>query len=537
MRWSESRDPSVRRGWISPVSGLLTVALVLLLIPLVEGHQLAWPAWTIAALVMSFPALGLFALHQRRRERRGASPLVPPSLFRRRSFSGGTLATLTFFSGPPALFFAITIALQGIGISPLDTALAFVPLSLASVPTAAVSVALARRWGRVLVIAGALIVVLGIAGLLASVTMAGAVLTTSTLLPGLVVTGLGLGLVSPALIDVVLAGLDPRDTGAASGVRSTASQLGGAIGVALIGLVFYAGLPAHPSTPGEGYAHALAGALWYALAVALLSALAMLLLPKPAPIPQRLGPCGGGPRASARCRVTLQRPPAGASSARGMPDLRPTVWPVLRYDRTNEALGFLVEAFGFTEALGVTDDDGDAVRARAAPSPPGRRAGASAGAGARRRSAQEDCGPEAPPSTWWRATTSTRSTPAPSAPGAQIVEAPARRPPSGAGARHARVVAARDAEGDLWTFGTYRGAAWSRDRDASACTGERRRSEAADAPSTTAAAPDQLAAAAQCGVVSRDVATRFASVVQRRRARRPRHGPSGWPAGDCLGGR
>jgi MFS family permease len=249
--------------------GLLTVALVLLLLPLVEGHQLAWPAWTIAALVASMPALGLFALHQRHRERRGASPLVPPSLFRRRTFAGGTLATLTFFSSPPALFFAITIALQGGGTSPLDTALGFVPLSLASVPTAVVSVALARRWGRALVVAGALVVVMGIALLLAGVTMAGAALTTSTLLPGLVVTGLGLGLVSPALIDVVLAGLDPRDVGAASGVRSTASQLGGAIGVALIGLVFYSALPARPATPADGYAHALIGALWYALAVGL----------------------------------------------------------------------------------------------------------------------------------------------------------------------------------------------------------------------------------------------------------------------------
>jgi EmrB/QacA subfamily drug resistance transporter len=275
------RPPRLDFGGVA----LLTAGLVLMLVPLVEGPQLDWPAWSIGALVASIPALGVFALHQRRREWRGASPLVPPSLFRRRSFSAGTFATLTFFSGPPALFFAIAIALQGSGISPLDTALAFVPLSLPSVPTAAASVALARRWGRTLVIAGALIVVLGIAALLAGVTLAGPALTTSTLLPGLVVTGLGLGLVSPALIDVVLAGLDPRDAGAASGVRSTASQLGGAIGVALVGLVFYSALP-------EGYAHALAAALWYALGVALLSALAMLLLPSTKSGARRAAPAG-----------------------------------------------------------------------------------------------------------------------------------------------------------------------------------------------------------------------------------------------------
>jgi len=272
----ESRSESPPRLDLAG-AGLLTVALVMLLLPLVEGHQLGWPAWTFAALVASIPALGLFAVHQHRRERRGAAPLVPPSLFRQRAFAGGTLATLAFFSGPPALLFVITITLQALGFSPLHTALTFVPLSLASVPAAGVSVALAPRLGRGLILGGALVVALGIAGLLLAVELAGAALTTWTLLPGMVVTGLGLGLVAPTLLDVVLAGVDPRDAGAASGVRSTASLLGGAIGVALIGLIFYGSLAANP---GDGYPHALSNGLWYALAIAIFSALAMLLLPK-----------------------------------------------------------------------------------------------------------------------------------------------------------------------------------------------------------------------------------------------------------------
>ena len=258
-------------------AALLTVALVLLLFPLVEGHQLGWPAWTLAAMAASAPALGLFVVHQRRREVRGASALVPPSLFRRRAFAGGTLATLAFFSIPSALLFVITVTLQAVGLSPLHTALTFVPLSLASVPTAAASVVLARRLGRTVTVGGTLVVALGIAALLLALPAADAQLTTWALVPGLVITGLGLGLVAPTLIDVVLAGVDPRDVGAASGVRSTASQLGGAIGVALIGLIFYG---ARPTSPGGGYTHALGSALWYALAVAIVSALAMLLLPK-----------------------------------------------------------------------------------------------------------------------------------------------------------------------------------------------------------------------------------------------------------------
>jgi hypothetical protein len=99
----------------------------------------------------------------------------------------------------------------------------------------------------------------------------------------MIVTGLGLGLVAPTLIDVVLAGVDPRDAGTASGALNTALQLGASIGVALIGVVFFSGLPdgrALEADPGPGNAHAMANALWYAIGIAILSALAMLLLPR-----------------------------------------------------------------------------------------------------------------------------------------------------------------------------------------------------------------------------------------------------------------
>jgi EmrB/QacA subfamily drug resistance transporter len=258
-------------------AAILTLALALLLVPLVEGRHLGWPSWTLVALAASIPALALFASHQRRRELRGASPLVPPSLFRQRAFTGGTLAALAFFSGPPALLFVTAISLQALGFSPLHAALSFVPLSLASVPAAGASVALAPRLGRRLPLGGALVVALGIAALLAGVHLDGAQLTTWTLLPGMLITGLGLGLVAPTLLEVVLAGVDPRDAGSASGALNTALQLGGAIGVALIGLVFYGTL-----SPGDdGLAHAMTHALWYSLAIAILSALAMLLLPRP----------------------------------------------------------------------------------------------------------------------------------------------------------------------------------------------------------------------------------------------------------------
>ena len=199
----ESRAETSPRLDIGGV-GLSVLAVALLLVPLVEGPQRGWPPAILAMLAASAPAFLALAVHQRRREQRGTSPLVPPSLFRHRTFVAGALAGLTFFSAPPALFFVIAITLQEIGFSPWHTALTFVPLSLASVPAAGAAIVLAPRLGRRLPIGGAGVVIIGIALLLVAVDSADAGLSSAAFLPGLIVAGLGLGLVSPTLIEVVL---------------------------------------------------------------------------------------------------------------------------------------------------------------------------------------------------------------------------------------------------------------------------------------------------------------------------------------------
>ena len=66
---------------------------------------------------------------------------------------------------------------------------------------------------------------------------------TFAFVPGMVVAGLGMGLVAPNLTGVALTGVRPDDAGAASGVLSTSGQLGGALGVAVLGSVFFGLLP------------------------------------------------------------------------------------------------------------------------------------------------------------------------------------------------------------------------------------------------------------------------------------------------------
>jgi EmrB/QacA subfamily drug resistance transporter len=273
----ESRDEHPPRLDLTGVA-LVSAALLLLLYPLVQGHQLGWPAWSFVLMAASLPVLALFAIQQARRARRGSSPLVPLGLFRERAFTGGVIAALTFFSGVVSFFLVLTLTLQiGLDFSPLHTALTFAPWSLALAAAAGASVQLAPRLGRRLTAAGALLMAAAMAGVLVTVDHFGRELSSWWLAPSLALGGVAMGMVAPTLVDVTLAGVHGRDAGSASGVLNTALQLGGAIGVALIGVIYFR------VVSSEGFVEALRDSLWFLVGVYMLSALAMLLLPKRAP--------------------------------------------------------------------------------------------------------------------------------------------------------------------------------------------------------------------------------------------------------------
>jgi EmrB/QacA subfamily drug resistance transporter len=279
----ESRAEHAQRFDFAGV-GIVTGALMLLLYSLVQGRELDWPAWTFVSMAASVPAFGLFALHQRRRARRGGSPLVPLALFRQRGFVGGVVGGLVFFSGVASFFLVMTITLQaGLGFSPLHTAATFLPWSLGIAIASGVSVQLAPKLGRRLTVAGSLAMAAGMSAILYAVDAAGADLGTWALAPGLLVSGLGMGMVAPTLIDVALAGVRGRDAGSASGVINTSLQLGGAIGVAVIGVIFFGLLPEGAQLPADlptGFASTLRDTMRFVIGIYLLSAVAMMLLPK-----------------------------------------------------------------------------------------------------------------------------------------------------------------------------------------------------------------------------------------------------------------
>jgi EmrB/QacA subfamily drug resistance transporter len=254
----ESRAPRTRLDLVGVV--LASAALLLLVWPLVQGRQAGWPAWAGIALATAVPAFVAFWRWERRLTLRRLSPLVPVTLFGNRSFTAGMLAAMTTFAGFTPLILVFTLYLQeGIGYSPLRAGVATVPFAFASVLTASASASLSVRMGRNILTLGAAVLCVGTLGLVLSVWLSGVPLSSGwRVAPALFVGGLGLGFIVGPLTNVILAGVPEEAAGAASGVLNTVNIVAGAVGVALLGVVFFGQLAAHPVDPADAAGRAAA---------------------------------------------------------------------------------------------------------------------------------------------------------------------------------------------------------------------------------------------------------------------------------------
>jgi hypothetical protein len=235
----ESRAPGATR---LDMIGILiaTTGLVLLVYPLVEGQVAGWPLWTFVCMALSPVVLAVFVLYERSlaAER---FPLVQLSLFRIRSFSAGIVIALAFLAAVPAFFFTFSLLLQvGLRFSALHSGLTTVPWSVASAFGSLLSMRLASRLGRYTITLGSTLMAAGILGIIASLHLAGVSVTSWDLIPAFLVAGAGMGTVMAPLLTVILAGVQSRHAGSASGVLTTFQQLGGAVGVGGVGVLFFA---------------------------------------------------------------------------------------------------------------------------------------------------------------------------------------------------------------------------------------------------------------------------------------------------------
>ena len=252
-------------------TALVTLALTAIVLPLVVGRQHGWPLWTWATLAAAPALLGAFALHQRRLARRGGAPLLRPELFRVRAFSAGLLAQLTFWSGQASFFLVLALYLQqGRGLDALPPgSCSRSSRSRTCLPRSGPPRSSAAMAGGVLG-AGALVLASGHGLLLAAVADVGVGGSVAILAPGLALVGAGMGLVLGPLTTTIMSGLDPERAGAASGTLAATQNVGNAIGVALIGVIFFGALHG-----GVAHAFRLSAA---ALAVLLIAVAALTRL-------------------------------------------------------------------------------------------------------------------------------------------------------------------------------------------------------------------------------------------------------------------
>ncbi|WP_148615763.1 MFS transporter [Nocardioides rubriscoriae] len=255
----ETRSP--RRTSID-VAGVVvsSLALFLVVFALIEGRPKGWAWWIWALMAVAAVLLVAFVRHERQVEQRGVTPLVPPSLFRDRGYTAGSLTSLAFFGSIGAFFFIVTLYLQlGLGFTPISSALATLPFSVGAFLASGASVPLVDKVGKALVTIGLSLFTLAVAWTAQTIAHHGDALSTWDLTGPMFLGGVGLAFAAVPLLDVSLANIDVQNAGAASGVLGTFQQVGGAVLLAIVGVVFFESVGAGQSSDAwrNGVLHGL----------------------------------------------------------------------------------------------------------------------------------------------------------------------------------------------------------------------------------------------------------------------------------------
>jgi EmrB/QacA subfamily drug resistance transporter len=256
---------------------LIGVALTAIIYPLIQGRADGWPAWTFVLLATGALLVGAFGLWERRRH---DDPLIEPALLANRSYTSGILVALTFFGAFGGLLLCVSLFAQlGEHFSPIHAGLTLMAMVVGMIAGMGAGFALVGRLGRHLLHLGVMIVVAGTVVLALTVTGTRTV-STLDLAPGLFLIGLGAGSSIGQLFDFILAGIGMDEVGSASGVLEAVQQLSSALGVAVLGTIFFSAFNAHLPT------HALAITAWACLVPLAATFLLLFKLPMHAREPQ-----------------------------------------------------------------------------------------------------------------------------------------------------------------------------------------------------------------------------------------------------------
>jgi EmrB/QacA subfamily drug resistance transporter len=229
----ESRSESQTRYFDVAGAVTVTAGLSLLVYAIVDAESAGWGSGqTIGLLAVAIALLGVFTAI----ELRSDAPLVPFSIFRKRTLTGANVVGLMVGGSLFAMFFFITLYMQQVlGYSPIKAGLSYLPLSVAIILSAGVASQLVTKVGFKPVLAVGLVLIAGGLVWFSRVSVAGG-FTTDILGPSLLAAvGLGFAFVTTTIAAV--SGIEDREQGLASGLINTSQQIGGALGLAVLATI------------------------------------------------------------------------------------------------------------------------------------------------------------------------------------------------------------------------------------------------------------------------------------------------------------
>ena len=228
----ESRNPNAR-GIDWPGLIVWSAGLLLLVLGLIRGNAQGWgSAKTVIELGGAVLLIVAFLIIESRRR----EPMLDLPLFRKPAFAGVSIVAFVLSAAMFSMFLYLTLYIQnGLGYTPFETGLRFLPLTIVSFFVAAAA-------GRLVHVVAARVMFgigLGLVGL-ALLLMHGITLSSdwTTLLGGFVCAGAGVGLTNPTIAQVAVGVVEPARSGMAAGINNTFRQVGIATGIAGLGAIF-----------------------------------------------------------------------------------------------------------------------------------------------------------------------------------------------------------------------------------------------------------------------------------------------------------
>lgn len=216
---------------------ILTAALFSLIYPLIQGREAGWPLWSVILIVLSMLIFAYFIYNQKSLLAKGGNPLVDVRLFQIKDFNIGLMAVLFHFMLHTSYLLLSAVYLQnGLGVSAWHCGLYFVlPGALFILSSVIASRAIIKYGKRVLQL-GVFILMLAFY-LQMQLWKSGTEVWLIVSLMGL--WGFGNGLVLPSLLNIALKNVPSQYAGAGAGIYSTFQQTASALGISIIGGVFF----------------------------------------------------------------------------------------------------------------------------------------------------------------------------------------------------------------------------------------------------------------------------------------------------------